>query len=83
MENAVHVYGTDWCGVTSALRRYLTTSKIPCEYHNIEQDRLADEFVLTMNDGRRRFPLIVLEERILISPTLVELQRALNAHGIR
>ncbi len=83
MANGIQVYGTDWCGVTFGVREYLTNSRIPYDYHNIEQDQDADEFVRAMGDGRRRFPLIVLEERVLTSPTLNELQHVLDEHRVR
>ena len=83
MANGIQVYGTDWCGVTFGVREYLTNSRIPYDYHNIEQDKDADEFVRAMGDGRRRFPLIVLEERVLTSPTLNELQHVLDEHRVR
>jgi glutaredoxin len=78
MVDGIQVYGTDWCGVTFGVRRYLTHARIPYDYYNIEQDRHADEFVLAMNDGRRRFPLVVVQERVLTSPTIAELRRVLN-----
>jgi len=83
MANGIQVYGTDWCGVTFGVREYLTNSRIPYDYHNIEQDQDADEFVRAMGDGRRRFPLIVLEERVLTSPTLNELQHVLDEYRVR
>jgi glutaredoxin len=83
MANGIQVYGTDWCGVTFGVREYLTNSRIPYDYFNIEHDRHADEFVLAMNDGRRRFPLIVVEERILTSPTINELRQVLNEYRVR
>jgi mycoredoxin len=79
----IQVYGTDWCGVTFTVREYLTNSRISYDYHNIEQDRQADEFVAAMNDGRRRFPLVVLEERVLVNPTLNELRQVLDEHRVR
>jgi len=36
-----------------------------------------------MNDGRRRFPLVVLEERVLVNPTLNELRQVLDEHRVR
>jgi glutaredoxin len=82
MASGVQVYGTDWCRVTFSVREYLMNSRIPYDYYNIERDSHADEFVLTMNDGRRRFPLIVVKERVLTSPTLNELQRVLDEYGV-
>jgi mycoredoxin len=78
MAEAIQVYGTDWCGVTVGVRRYLTNARIPYDYYNIEQNRDADDFVLAMNDGRRRFPLVVVQERVLTSPTIAELRQVLS-----
>jgi len=36
-----------------------------------------------MNDGRRRFPLVVVEERVLVNPTLNELRQVLDEHRVR
>jgi glutaredoxin len=83
MANEIQVYGTDWCGVTFGVREYLTNSRIPYDYYNIEQDTHADQFVLAMNDGRRRFPLVVVEERVLTSPTIAELQEVLIEYRVR
>jgi len=83
MANGIQVYGTDWCGVTFSIRKYLTSSRIPYDYYNIETDRHADDFVLAMTDGRRRFPLIVVEERILTSPTVNQLRQVLDDHRVR
>jgi hypothetical protein len=83
MTNGIQVYGTDWCGLTFGVRECLTKSRIPSDYYNIEQDPRADEFVLAMNDGRRRFPLVVVEERVLVSPTPNEMQQVLDEYRVR
>jgi hypothetical protein len=83
MADGIQVYGTSWCGVTFGIREYLTNSRIPYDYYDIERDPRAYEFVLAMNDGRRRFPLIVVAERVLVSPTLDELQHVLDDHRLR
>jgi thioredoxin reductase (NADPH) len=83
MGDGIQVYGTDWCGLTYAVRAYLTKSRIEYDYHNIEQDQRAEEFVLAMTDGRRRLPLVVVQERVLTNPTLDELQRVLHEHRLR
>jgi glutaredoxin len=78
MSEAIQVYGTDWCGLTFGVRQYLTNARIPYDYYNIEQNPDADAFVLAMNDGRRRFPLVVVQERVLTSPTIAELRHVLS-----
>jgi hypothetical protein len=36
-----------------------------------------------MNDGRRRLPMVVIQERIITNPTVAELQRVIDEHRIR
>jgi thioredoxin reductase (NADPH) len=83
MTNGIQVYGTDWCSLTFSVREHLTNSRIPYDYYDIDQDQRAEAFVLAMHDGRRRFPVIVVEERIITCPTLKELQKVLNEHQVR
>jgi glutaredoxin len=78
MAETIQVYGTDWCGLTFGVRQYLTNARIPYDYYNIEQNPDADAFVLAMSDGRRRFPLVVVQERVLTSPTITELRQVLH-----
>src|SRR5947208_237582 len=60
MANDIHVYGTDWCGLTFGVREYLTTSRLEYDYYNVDRDPRAQEFVLAMNDGRLRLPMVVV-----------------------
>jgi mycoredoxin len=83
MASEIQVYGTDWCGLTYGVREYLTISRLSYDYYDIDRDPTAHEFVLAMNDGRRRFPLIVVHERVITNPTLAELQEVLDDHNIR
>jgi hypothetical protein len=73
-----HSGGADWCGLTRGVREFLMNSRIPYDYYDIEEDLRADEFVRFMNDGRRRFPMVVVEEEVVTNPTLKELQRVLS-----
>jgi mycoredoxin len=79
----IEVYGTDWCSSTFGVREYLTQSGLRYQYFNIEQDSSAHEFVLAMNDGRRRFPMVTIEQRVITNPTLTELQRIVDAYQAR
>jgi glutaredoxin len=83
MASDIQVYGTDWCGLTCGVRRYLTAGHFEYDYYNIEDDENAEEFVLTTNHGRRRFPIVVVEDSIVTGPTLAELRRVLAEHGMR
>ena len=83
MANDIQVYGTDWCGLTFGVREYLTISRLAYDYYNVDRDPRAQEFVLAMNDGRLRLPMVVVQERIITNPTVAELQRVLDGHSIR
>jgi glutaredoxin len=75
--NGIEVYGADWCRLTFAVREFLTRSRVAYDYRNIDEDSDARHFVISMNDGRCRFPMVVFEERILRNPTLAELDTLL------
>ena len=75
---SIEVYGTDWCRLTFVVREFLMRSRVEYDYYNIDRDATAQDFVMSMNDGRRRFPMVVVGQRILSSPTLAELQKLLD-----
>ncbi len=83
MASDIQIYGTNWCGVTYEVRRFLTVGQFEYDYFNIDDDEIADEFVLTANQGHRRFPIVVVEDRVLIAPTIAKLRCVLHEHGMR
>jgi glutaredoxin len=82
MAMIVEVYGTDWCGSTYGVRKYLINSRVRYDYYDVDRDARAQDFVLAMNDGRRRIPMVVIDERIITNPTLAELRHVLEEHRI-
>lgn len=78
----IHVYGATWCGVTFGLRKLLMDARLPYGYHDVDHDRAADAFVRSMNDGERRFPMVVVEESVLTNPTPATLKRAIDEHRL-
>ena len=83
MTIAIQVYGTDWCRLTCVVREYLTRLRVDYDYFNIDRDATAHDFVVAMHDGRRRFPLVVSEERVLTDPTLADLEKLLDGTRAR
>ena len=83
MASDIQVYGTDWCGLTNGVRRYLTAGHFKYDYFNIDHDPGAEQFVLATNRGRRRFPIVVIDGRVVNTPTVAELRRVLDQHGMR
>lgn len=82
MTIGIEVYGTDWCRLTFVVREFLTRSRVEYDYYNIDRDSDAHDFVISMNDGRRRFPMVVFQERILTNPTLADLQKLLDDNRV-
>jgi hypothetical protein len=79
----IQVYGADWCGLTVNLREYLTAGRFAYEFHDIDRDPAACALILALTDGRWRFPIVVVRERVLANPTCMELRRVLDANRIR
>lgn len=82
MASEIQVYGADWCGVTFRVREYLMHARLSYDFLNIEQDPEARQFVLATTDGRLRFPVVVVEDHIVVDPTIAELQRELESREI-
>ena len=83
MASEIQVYGAGWCGLTFGVREYLTNARVAYDYHDIDREPEANDLALALTDGRRRFPLVVVHERVLTNPSLVELQRVLDDYRIR
>ena len=82
MATEIQVYGADWCGLTFGVREYLTNARLAYEYRDVDREPQAEELMLTLTDGRRRFPVVVVHKRVLTNPTRGELQRVLDDHRI-
>ena len=83
MATDIQIYGTDWCGLTRALREYLMNARFDYAYFDIDRDDDALRFVLAMNDGRRRFPAVVVQHRVLTQPSIAIVQRVVREHGLQ
>jgi mycoredoxin len=78
MATEIQVYGTDWCRLTFGVREYLTNSRVDYDYIDIDRDPQGDEFVRTINDGKLRYPVVVIAEQTVTNPTLADLGRMLR-----
>jgi len=76
------VYGADWCALTSGFRTYFDRHDIPYDYHDIEKDEAAADAARAMNDGKLKFPMVVVGDREMKNPTLDELDDALATVGL-
>ena len=83
MASDIQVYGADWCGLTRGVREYLTNSRIDYDYFDVDRDDEAQQFVLAMNEGRRRFPLVVVQEQVVTQPTIAVLRSVIGEHALQ
>ncbi len=74
----IKVYGTDWCRSTFGIREYLMNARLDYVFFDIDRDVRADDFVRALADGRRRYPVVVLPDRIVTNPTVTELGQLLR-----
>jgi glutaredoxin len=82
MASDIQVYGADWCGLTRGLREYLTNSRLDYDYFDVDRDDGAAQFVLATNEGRRRCPLVVVQQRIVREPTIAILRRVISEEAL-
>ncbi|MEM1094032.1 MAG: cation:proton antiporter [Bacteroidota bacterium] len=73
----VQVYGADWCPLTGGFRAHLKRNDIPYGYHNIEEDPDAEAAVRSMNDGKLKFPMVVVGEHAMKNPPIDDLNAVL------
>jgi len=83
MGSKIHVYGADWCGLTFRVREYLIRERFSHEYHNVERDQQAAEFVRSLDGTTPRFPLVVIEDTVVICPTIEALRRLIDAYRVQ
>jgi mycoredoxin len=74
----VTVYGTDWCGQTQQVRRYLYRAGVPYRYVDLERSPEAVERIRWLTGGSASHPTVTIGGSVLVEPTLDELDEALE-----
>ncbi len=77
-----HIYGATWCPLTGGFRAYLDRQNTRYLFHDIEAEPGAEDAVRAMNEGKLKFPMVVVGDREMKNPTLEELDDALAAAGL-
>ncbi len=76
------VYGADWCEDTQRSLRYLRRVGVGYLYRNIDTDPAALDEAEALNHGRRRTPIVQLNEEVLVEPGIRTLTEALVRNGM-
>ena len=59
----IKMYTTAWCGDCRNAKRFFNERGIPYEEINIEQQEGAAEYVMKINDGKRKVPTFEVDGR--------------------
>ncbi|MGE5123201.1 MAG: glutaredoxin domain-containing protein [Acidobacteriaceae bacterium] len=79
MENGITIFGTWWCGDCLRAKRFFDSRKITYTWVDIDQDKGAEEFVLSTNHGMRSVPTIIFNDgSILVEPNEAKLKEVLD-----
>jgi thioredoxin reductase (NADPH) len=73
------VYGAHWCPDCRRSKQFLGEHQIPYTWIDIEEDKQAEQEVISKNQGKRIIPTIVFEDGdYLVEPTNAELAAKLG-----
>jgi mycoredoxin len=79
MQEEIIVYGTEWCGHSRRVIRYLKSQGFSVKYIDINIDSNGRTFVTEVNNGFRSVPTVVFTDgSILTEPSTTEIARKLN-----
>ena len=82
------MYSTPWCGYCHRLRSQLDREGIAYDVVDIEQERAAAEFVMSVNGGNQTVPTIRIvpakggDEIVMTNPSIVQVKQALAGTGV-
>jgi mycoredoxin len=80
---ALTVYSTTWCGPCKRLKAQLTREGISFVDIDVERDPSAAEFVMSVNDGNRTVPTVVIDTPdgrvVRTNPSVMEVKLLLES----
>ena len=66
---SIKIYSTPWCGDCRHAKRFLKDQGIAYEEIDIEQTEGAAEYVMSINNGKRKVPTFEVDGRVFnLSP---------------
>ena len=75
----IQIYGTTWCGDCHRSKDFLDKHNIAYVWINIEDDDVAREKAIALNNGIQKVPVIVFPDNsILVEPTNSDLEDKLE-----
>ena len=75
----IKIYGTTWCGDCHRSKDFFDRNNIQYVWINIEDDDVAKEKAIALNNGIQKVPVIVFPDNsVLVEPTNIELEDKLE-----
>ncbi len=72
------MYSTVWCGYCRRLKRQMEEAGIPFEEIDLDEDPSHDHKIIAATGGYRTVPTLEVDGRLLVNPTLQQVQDALE-----
>jgi glutaredoxin len=77
VDHMVTMYSTEWCGHCRRLKRQLEGAGISYREVDVDAERLYGDRIVEATGGYRVVPTVEVEGRLLVNPTVDEVQAAL------
>lgn len=74
----VILYGADWCPDCRKSKAYLSDNKINYQFIDIDANEWAIPIIERINNGKRKIPTILIDEKVFVEPENEELRKALK-----
>ena len=75
----VTMYSTTWCGYCRRLKRQMDEAGISYEVIDVDVHEGYDERIIAATGGFRVVPTLEVGEKLLVNPTIREVEEALAA----
>jgi len=78
-DQKIKMYGTTWCGDTRRARQFFADNQIEYEWIDIDMDKAAAEYVMSVNKGCKSVPTILFADgSLLVEPSSYQLKEKFN-----
>lgn len=80
MSRMVTIYSTSWCGYCRRLKRQMQDAGIRFREIDLDDDPTFDDRIIAATGGYRTVPTLEVGGRLLVNPSLREVEAALGAN---
>ena len=74
----VILYGADWCPDCRKSKSFLNDNKVNYQFIDIDENEWSIPIITKINNGKRKIPTILIDDKVLVEPENEELRQALK-----